>query len=126
MNTLRRVLQRGAALLGYFLICVLIWAKAAEPLWVILAWLPFSFGLLCGFALAVVAGTLWVFVAGPTQEWVLERFFDPPQPPPPLIAPTDGRPQGVLVSDLHIDTWGLLTRTNRRSGARGFWGCWRR
>lgn len=107
MNSLRRLAVRGGPLLGYALLCVLAWNYAAEPLRAVLAWLPFSFGLLCGFALAVVCGTLWVFIAGPVQEVIQERFFDPPQPDTPLSASPGGRPQGVLVSDLHVDTWGL-------------------
>ena len=110
MVRLRRTLLRIVPLLGYLLFCVFAGKYAAEPLRVILAWLPFSLGLLCGFALAVVCGTLWVFIAGPLQEQVQEWLFDPPQPSDLISGdPITGAVglQGVLVSDLHIDTWGL-------------------
>jgi hypothetical protein len=61
-------------------------------------------GVVCGFAVAIVLGTMWVTYAGPAQEWLMERFWDPPQPTEVAPAAADG-PLGVIVSDLHIDTW---------------------
>jgi hypothetical protein len=107
MTPLRRAIHRWGPLFLYSVAAALLWNKAGEPLRVVLRWLPFSLGLLCGFAVAIIAGTLWVFFAGPLQELVRERFFDPPQPIEVPQAPATGL-QGVLVSDIHIDTWGLL------------------
>ena len=107
MKILRRALHRWGPLFLYAAACALLWQHAGAPLRVILTWLPFSVGLLCGFAVAIITGTLWVFLAGPVQEAIRERWFDPPQPTDVPTAPTTGL-QGVLVSDLHIDTWGLL------------------
>ena len=102
--------HRWGPLLCYAAACALLLAvlgrRAAGFAHALQTGLPFAAGLFCGFALAVAVGTLWVFIAGPVQELILERFFDPPQPAPALGSPPDG-PQGVLVSDLHIDTWGL-------------------
>lgn len=106
MKSLRRALHRWGPLVVYLAAAVLFWKIAGEPLRVVLHWLPFCFGLLCGFAVAIIVGTLWVFLAGPMQEIIRERFFDPPQPTAIPTAPPEGL-QGVLVSDLHIDTWGL-------------------
>ena len=110
--------HRWGPLLFYAAACALLLVvlgrNAAGFLRALQAGLPFALGLFCGVALAVAAGTLWVFVAGPVQELIQERFFDPPQPPPVLDSLPDG-PQGVLVSDLHIDTWSLADgRPNAR------------
>ena len=113
MNALQRVLASLGPILGYLIATAAAWALLFGPvsgapiLRAILSFVAVGLGLLCGFAVAVVAATLYVFVAGPLQEWFLERFFDPPQPS--LAVPKDFEPppgfQGVLVSDLHIDTW---------------------
>ncbi len=115
MQWRRRVLRFGP-LIGYGGASVLLWRWAAAPLRALGAWLPFSLGLLCGLALAVVCGTAWVFLAGPLQEWILERCFDPPQPQFSAVPDRPpGRPQGVLVSDLHIDTWGMTGEESSRT-----------
>lgn len=105
MNHLRRAAHRWGPLLAYLAVCLLLWGWGGKMLREHWSSVFFSLGFFWGFALAVVAGTVWVSVAGPLQELVLERFFDPPQPDPRLDAPPEG-PQGVLVSDIHIDTWG--------------------
>jgi hypothetical protein len=107
MTPLRRALHRWGPLFIYIAVGAELWHNEGEPLHVLGHWLPFSLGLLCGFAVAIIAGTLWVFFAGPIQELIRERFFDPPQPIDVPQAPATGL-QGVLVSDIHIDTWGLL------------------
>ena len=114
MTPLRRAAHRWGPLLFYVAACGLLlglFGRHAAPLLrAVASGLPFGLGLFCGFALAVAVGTLWVFVTGPVQELIQEKFFDPlfdrPVAAPLLTPPPDG-PQGVLVSDLHIDTWGL-------------------
>ena len=113
MLLLRRILANSGPLFGYGLAAALAWLLlpglrlSAPMLGKALSTLVFTLGLLCGFSVAVAAATLYIFVAGPLQELFLERFVDPPQPP---VTPQAGfipppGVQGILVSDLHIDTW---------------------
>ena len=113
MSAPHRLLHRFGPLALYLLVFALLWRLGAgRAVWgqLVAVWefLPFALGLLCGFALAVGVVTSWIFLAGPLQELLLEWFVDPrrrareastPQTPEP------GGMQGVLVSDLHIDTW---------------------
>lgn len=120
MNRLHRIAHCARPLLVYLILCgFLFWLWGGIRIF----WpeAAFIFGLFWGFALAVVLGTLWVTVAGPLQELVLEHWFDPPQPEPTLTAPLDG-PQGVLVSDIHIDTWGPVGSAGAAAREQRFLG----
>ena len=52
--------------------------------------------------------TSWIFLAGPLQELFVEQFIDPRrranEAGPVSVGAPAGK-QGVLVSDLHVDTW---------------------
>ncbi|BDI29804.1 hypothetical protein CCAX7_18550 [Capsulimonas corticalis] len=103
-----RLSRRLGPLVAYIAVLALVWRLLTGP-WRVGAEHFFSvviygFGALCGFAVAVALGTAWVYFAGPAQEWLMERFWDPPQPAAIPAAPASG-PLGVIVSDLHIDTW---------------------
>ena len=127
MNPPRRLLHRYGPLALYLLVFALLWRLGAgRAVWgqiaAVWGFLPFALGLLCGFTLAVGFVTAWIFLAGPLQELLMERLIDPRRrageaPTPSLLAPQGM--QGVLVSDLHIDTWeypadGRLSERERR------------
>lgn len=107
MLLLRRIFANSGPLFGYGLAVAVAWLllpglRLSGPLLgTALSTLVFTLGLLSGFAVAVAAATLYIFVAGPLQELFLERFVDPPQPPggPADLSPVS--PPGLQLDPLH-------------------------
>lgn len=66
--------------------------------------IPLAFGLVAGLALALILALVWTIHAGPLAEMFTERFLDRREVSPELTPNVEGD-YGIIVSDLHLDTW---------------------